>query len=57
MTLMHEDELVANPIIINGYDRKVDILGVLKVDGGELEHVHRREVVEIKVGDVGIVPY
>ena len=56
MTFMYEDELVVEPVIIKRYDRKLDILGVLDVDGGELEHVHRREIVEVEVGDVGIIP-
>ena len=52
---MNKDELVVELIIIKRYHGEVDVLGVLKVDGAKLEHVHRCEAVEIEVGDVGII--
>ncbi len=52
---MNEDELIVEPVIIEGNHGEVDILEILDVDGGVVEHIHAREIVEVEVGDVLVV--
>ena len=55
MTLVNEDKLVVDPIIVKGDHGEVNVLSVANIHSGILEHVHTQEIIHIEVGNVGII--